>query len=268
MNGIPITKIADGAFAGAETGGFVLLPNALQTVGANAFRNCTDLLVVGAYDNVVTESSSFNGCAALWFVLVDGQNVSGWSLPSGVGLYYDRMETGYGKLDIVNISDDGTLLTAKTDNGGTSNSYTVLLDVLPGTLSIDLDGVDRICSWALNNLDYGATVNLGENTLCPFELFSLPITWYAPDGAYSDQWLLSCVTAAQINAARTGGAPLMEPDLTLMEAAMARAEEYAQLRDVNTRPNGDSWMTLLTEMGFTSGWAGTSAGYEGEYLEA
>ena len=243
VNGIPITGIADGAFTGAKTGVIVMLPENLKTIGANAFQDCTDLLVVGAHGNVVTDSSSFDGCTDLWFVLVDDTSVSGWNLPDGIGLYYDRMETGCGRLRDVSLSDDTALLLAKTD----SNDI-VLLDVQPGTAYIDLDGVDWICSWALNHLDYGVTIDLGENTLFPYELYDSRDSWSAPDGDLSDLWLLSCAAAWEINSARPGGAALMEPDLELVKAASTRAKEYAEFRDINNRPeNKGNWETALTD---------------------
>ena len=243
VNGIPITGIADGAFTGAKTGVFVMLPEALETMGANAFQDCTDLLVVGAFSNVVTDSSSFSGCTDLWFVLVDDTSVSGWNLPDGVRLYYDRMEIGYGRLKDISLSEDTALLLAETDS-----KDIVLLDVQPGTTYMDLDGVDWICSWALNHLDYGVTIELDENTLFPYEMYDSRDSWSAPDGALSDLWLLSCAAAWEINSARPSGAALMEPDLELVQAASTRAKEYAEFRDINNRPeNKGNWETALTD---------------------
>ena len=255
VDGIPITAIADGAFAGASTGGFVKLPLRLETIGGNAFRGCTDLSYVYAYDDVDIQSSSFSGCDNLWFVAVHRNTaLSGWRRLSGVSLYYYGMETEVGVLDDINRS--GSLLTGETESGNT-----VLLDVRPGTDTVTgLDGVDWICSGALDHLSYGATVELGENTMYSYETFNLPFSWHAPDGALSDMWLLSCATAYYINADRPSGATQIVPDVDLMYAAITRAEEYGELHDINTRPDGSSWSTALDEY-VSYNWATGSAGY-------
>lgn len=240
---IPITEIADNAFAGVPMGNSILLPIKLETIGANAFRGCTDFTYVAAWSDVTTEFNSFSGCNNMWCVAVREPDVSGWKLPSGVSLYYEGMETGIGKL--VSLNRSGGVLTGETDS-----DYIVLLDVRPGTETVTgLDDVEWICSWALDNLGYGATIELGEYTLYSYEtLIKSSFTWSAPDGTLSDMWLLACKTARDINAARPSGATQMEPDLTLMQAAMIRAEEYAEVQDIATRPDGSDWSTVLGEL--------------------
>ena len=264
IDGVPVTEIADGAFAGAGTGGFVNLPLYLETIGANAFLGCTELTYVSAYSDVTTASNSFSGCDNIWCVTVRDTAASGWRLPGGVRLYYYGMETGVGSLNAMTRS--GGLLTGETDSG-----FTVLLDVRPGTETVTgLDNVDWICSWALDNLSYSATVELGEFTLYPYEAFSSSaFTWSAPDGALSDQWLLSCAAASSVNASRPSGAARMEPDLELMQAAMIRAEEYAELRDLSNRPDGKgNSFTVLAELDISRGYAAVAAGVKSEYADA
>ena len=248
VDGVPVTEIADGAFAGVSTGGFVNLPIQLETIGANAFRGCTDLSYVCAYSDVVTESSSFSACDNLWYAAVYNTAALSWKLPSGVSLYYYGMETGLGTLK--DMTRNGSLLTGETENG-----YTVLLDVKSGTETVTgLDDIDWICSWALDNLEVGATVELGDNTLYPYEAFSGYFTWIAPDAALSDMWLLSCKTAQEMNAARPSGATQAEPDLELLEAALVRAEEYGEVHEIDTRPDGSAWYTVLSELDISYSW--------------
>ena len=263
VDGLPITEIAEGAFAGANTGSTILLPIGLETIGANAFRGCTDLMYIVAYSDVATDFSSFSGCSNMWCVAVRGTDASGWNLPGGVGLYYTGMETGYGALGYIN--QNGGVLTGDTDAG-----YTVLLDVVPGMDNVTgLDNVDRICSWALDNLSYGASISLGDNTVYPYEVFCMPFNWSAPDGTFADQWLLSCAVALDINAARPSGAPQIEPDLGLMQAAMTLGEEYTRDGDTAYRADGTRrWTTALTDQGVSYSWPKAALGTRTEYLDA
>ena len=263
VHGVPITEIADGAFAGASTGSTILLPISLETIGANAFRGCTDLMYLVAYSDVATDSSSFSGCSNLWCVSVRDTAASGWKLPSGVGLYYKGMETGYGALR--DIHQSGGVLTGETDRG-----KTVLLDVIPGMNTVSgLDNVDWICPWALDNLSYGATINVGDNTVYPYEVFCMPFSWSAPDGTFADQWLLSCAVASDINDARPSGAPRIEPDLGLMQAAMTLGEEYSQDRDSAYRADGTRrWSTALTDCGVSYSKPAAALGTKTVYSDA
>ena len=256
VDDVPVTGIADGAFAGMNTGNFVNLPLHLETIGANAFLGCTDLSYVSAYSDVAAESSSFNGCDNLWYVSVRSyDNVSGWRLPSGVSLYYYGMETGAGTLN--GVTRSGGILTGETDSG-----HTVLLDVMPGTGYVaGLDDVDWICSRALDNLGYGAAVELGESTLYPYEVFSDSIRWSAPEDSLADMWLLSCEAAEAINAARPSGTVRIEPDMDLLAPALVRASELATVND-STRPDGRNGFTALDDAGVDYGYAGAVRGYD------
>ena len=242
VDGVPITEIAEGAFAGAVTGGFVNLPLDLETIGADAFRGCADLSYVYAYGNVVCDSSSFSGCSDMWFVAVHNSvSTSGWQLPKGVRLYYYGMETEVGALNDINKS--GNILTGETEDG-----YTVLLDVKPWTDPVTgLDSVDWIFPGALRNLSYSTVIELGEGTTFPFEYYGAA-NWIAPEGSLADMWVLTCRAAESINDARPSGAREMRPDRVLVDAAIIRAEELLT-EYAHERPNGgDSW-TLLDDLG-------------------
>lgn len=254
VENVPVTAIADSAFAGAAIDEYVDLPQELETIGAGAFQGCSDLLYVIAYSDVTAESTSFSGCDNLWFVAVLGTGISGWNLPRGVSLYYIGMETGIGRLADAGVYN-GMLI------GWTEDDTYMLMDVQPGVTSIDLDEVDWICPGALNNLGYGADIELGSETLYPYDVFSNSYSWYAPDGTLSDVWLLSCITAWGVNSARPSGAARMEPDLELIQAAATRAEEYGELHDINTRPNGSGWSSVLADLNISYRTATGSAGY-------
>lgn len=256
---IPVTKIADNAFAGAPmSNGTLILPLELETIGANAFRGCGDLIAVGAYSDVTTESTSFSGCDNLWFVFSYADNISGWDLPGGVRLFYAGMDTGIGPLEDLDAINDDQLF------GVTEDGTRVLLDVLPQTTYIDLEDTGWICPWALDNLEYGATIDLGEDTLYPYEAFGSSYSWYAPDYTLSDMWLLTCVTADAINAARPSGAPRIEPDEDLMRAAMLGAEEYTEPHDIDYRDKAADkrWDTILDERAVRNSWCAWAAGYD------
>ena len=258
VDGVPITEIADGAFAGASTGGFVNLPWSLETIGANAFRGCTDLSYIYAYSSVETASSSFSGCDNMWFVAVrsDGASTFGWNLPSGVGLYNFGMATELGTLSNMTIRN-GNMLTGATDSG-----YTVLLDVKSGTSTVTgLDEVDWICSGALSRLNNGVTIQLGEDTLYSYRVYSSRNTWNAPENSLADMWLLTCAAAEAINDGRPSGAPNIEPDLSLLSPAIVRARELVTVNDF-TRPDGQSGFTALDDAGVDYGFASTVRGYE------
>ena len=250
VENVPVTRIADRAFAGVDinTYGDIWLPEHLETIGNNAFQGCDDLLYVVALSDVATTSTSFSGCDNLWFVFSYDAGVSGWKLPDGARLFYAGMDTGVGPLE--DFERGGELLGGELENG----DY-VLLDVMPGTTYVDLDDVVWICSGALDNLESGATVDLGEDTVYPYEMFSSDYSWNAPNGAMSDMWLLSCKAADAINEALPSGAGRMQPDLGGTRAAMVRAEEISGAYQ-NTRPDGQSTFTALeAETGYRFAWA-------------
>ena len=255
VEGVPVAGIAANAFAGTPTYEYVYLPLDLEVIGAGAFRGCGDLQYVVAYSDVSTEATSFSGCDNLWFVYSHDGNVSGWNLPIGAHLFYSGMETDAGELEgFYDDVYDGVLI------GETEYSSYVLLDVRPGIEEIDLDGVEWICSGALDNLSYGGMVNLGEETMYSYETFcNAHCSWHAPDAVLSDMWMVSCASAWAINNARSGSAPQVVPDVDLMYAARTRAEEYAELHELATRPDGSNWDTALSSIGYSK--ATGAAGY-------
>lgn len=255
INDLPVTQIADSAFAGAPIDEYVVLPPELETIGANAFRNCGDLAFLLAYSSITTESNSFSGCDDLWFVYSTVESVSGWELPDGVPLYYSGMETGIGPLQDVYIPT-GSVLVGLMDDGKTI----LLMDARSELSDIDITVCHWICPWALDNLRSSTRITLGPETIFPYELYG-KVNWTAPEEcSLSGMWLLSCETADAVNAARSDG-PRMEPDKLLIRAAIARAEEFAELHDINTRPNGKGWSTVLDEKNVSRSWAIGAASY-------
>lgn len=256
INELPVTRIADSAFAGASVDGYVTLPQKLETIGANAFQNCSDLEFLLAYSSVATESTSFSGCDNLWFVYSTVTNVSGWKLPDGVPLYYSGMETGIGPLQDIYIPTTNLLVGFMNDK-----ETILLMDAKSVLTDIDLDGCHWVCPWALDNLRSSARLTLGPETLFPYELYD-KVNWIAPEeGSTAYMWLLSCEIADAINAARSGG-PEMEANVDIMKAAVIGAQEYANAsdRDIDYRPNGSNWSTLLTGASIGYDWAAWAAG--------
>ena len=260
VKGSPVTSIADSAFAGAFTAEYVLLPSELKTIGANAFRGCSGLEYVVAYSDVTTDAASFNGCGSLWFVCSYDENVSGWNLPGGVDLFYIGMETGAGTLE--EFSDG---LYEGMMGGWTEDGNVVLLGVRPGSAALDLDDVDWICFWALDNLSHGASILLGEETLFSFEVYDVLNDWSAPADSLADMWLLTCQAAYSINDARPADAPRIAPDMELLQAAAVRAEELSELYDGNERPNGKKWSTVVSEREIDWSFLGGTAGYRSDW---
>ena len=249
---IPITGIADNAFVGASMGEMILLPIRLETIGANAFRGGSDIMYICAYSDVATESSSFSGCSELWFVFIYDENVSGWDLPEGVQLFYEGMETGYGPL--ADFDRDGDLLVGTTDD----DSH-VLLDARSWVYTVNLTGCDWVCPGALDNPPY--SIELGENTLFPYEVYSSRNTWTAPEGSVADMWLLTCEAADAINDARPSGAARIQPDRDLLRPAIVRADELCTVNDF-TRPDGRDGFSVLDDLGVDYGYAGSVRGYD------
>lgn len=154
--------------------------------------------------------------------------------------------------------DDGkTLLMCETEDG-----YYVLLDVRTRVNRVDLSWCDWICPGALDHPSY--SIELGESTLFPYELYNSSNSWSAPQGSLADMWLLSCETASAVIAARPSSAPSIVPDLDLLRAASVRAEELAQLYD-DVRPNGESWSTVVSDQNINWAYLGSNYGYRSNW---
>lgn len=66
FNGIPVSEVADNAFANCKSMQYALIPQSIKRVGNNAFSNCTNLITIDGMTNVTTFGNFvFNNCSSL-----------------------------------------------------------------------------------------------------------------------------------------------------------------------------------------------------------
>ncbi len=266
IEGVPVTRIAANAFAGAAVDGMLLLPEKLEAIGANAFRGCLTMLAVEAYSDVTTDPTSFSGCDHLWWLMSSTGGVSGWKVPADTGIFYVGMDTCRGpvvKFEHGYNDDypDAVSLVCETKDG----SY-VLLDIRPledGGIDlgwIELDGTVWIDSGALDHLEEGIAIGLAENMLIDFAAYDR-FQWSAPEEGLADAWLFTCRLSNAINAARPAEAARVAPDYDMLRGASLMAGRLEE--DLRNGDLGDTWGADFEELGITD-WGGLLDGCYGQ----
>ena len=256
INGIPVTAIEDGAFAGVKAWGRVLLPDTLETIGSNAFAQCRDLRMLEVFSDVRCGKDAFaNSDIHLVWVYDSTCGTSGWDLPDDVRLYQRDKDNGFGKWKECDNLEDGTfyLLTENT---------TAVVVLLSGTEdNIELPNSVEYAStfyefvWIAEGADAGVcpgtTVALPPNCRFDFSLCKSQgggVTAFNAlyDDTLADFWIATCAFCEAINNARPRGAPAILPDPVLCDAAnILSQEEYSG----SSRPNGKNWSTAIKEAG-------------------
>ena len=95
----PVTKIADGVFAGNENINSAVIGNNVRTIGENAFNGCTNLKSVTIGDNVISiGSEAFQNCISLTSIII----------PDGVTSIGDSAFSGCESLTSITIPDGVT----------------------------------------------------------------------------------------------------------------------------------------------------------------
>ena len=95
----PVTKIADGVFAGNENINSAVIGNNVRTIGENAFNGCTNLKSVTIGDNVISIGyAAFEWCEKL-------ENIN---IPAGITKIEDYVFCNCSNLKKINIPDGVT----------------------------------------------------------------------------------------------------------------------------------------------------------------
>ena len=252
IDGVRVTEIGERAFASARMEQGVLLPAYLETIGKNAFRDCTDLRAVRAYSSVRCDSTSFSGCSGLRCILMEsGTSQTGWTgLPAGCRLFSIGQDIGAGALgDIRGVGSSNELY------GSTTDGLTVLLDIPDGVTELELsDDVVWVDYGAFLHAGSDVTIYLGANTCFPYECLGMA-SWAPADNTLADAWFLTCQGALRINNKRPSGAPQMLPDLSIVKAALTRVKELTQSYG-DKRPDGSESSTALDSEDVSWSYAG------------
>lgn len=252
IDGVRVTEIGERAFASARMEQGVLLPAYLETIGKNAFRDCTDLRAVRAYSSVRCDNTSFSGCSGLRCILMEsGTSQTGWTgLPAGCRLFSIGQDIGAGALgDIKSVGSSNELY------GSTTDGLTVLLDIPDGVTELELsDNVVWVDYGAFLHAGSDVTIYLGANTCFPYECVGMA-SWAPADNTLADAWFLTCQGALRINNKRPSGAPQMLPDLSIVKAAMTRVKELPQSYG-DKRPDGSESSTALDSEDVSWSYAG------------
>ncbi len=254
IEGVPVTQIADKAFAGAKTDSCVTLPDTLESIGAGAFRGCVSLEEIAAHSDVSVDETSFEGCGNLKWVHTTTAGISGWKVPEGVSTFCTATETGVGTLD--SFERSGSELYGVTPEG-----ERVLLSSRSEADALELrDDTSYICEGALDHIQEGAAVKLGQDTYFAYSMFDR-FQWSAPEGGFSDAWLFTCKTANAVNAARPAETPRIAPDHDMVRAAGILGEMLKKAGG-GEEPDMQALSAALEEVGITE-WDGLlSAGFD------
>ena len=95
----PVTKIADGVFAGNENINSAVIGNNVRTIGENAFNGCTNLKSLTIGDNVISIGyAAFEWCEKL-------ENIN---IPAGITKIEDYVFCNCSNLKKINIPDGVT----------------------------------------------------------------------------------------------------------------------------------------------------------------
>lgn len=253
VDGVPVIGIAESAFAGNKTVESVWMPLYLETVEADAFKNCSNLRDIYVYSEIKAVSGAFTNCSKLRCVVRNKQGVStsGLGLPMDCEVYDYGMDTGAGALDYVVVNDSGHIYAV------TEEEKTVLMSVSVSAHRVVIpDEVVWVYEGALDGVDSGVIIEMPEELLFPMEL-AYKADWQMKDNhtqftlAYN--WMMTCMMCQDIADLRNMD---MNTSRELVEAAMIRAEELARSYG-SSRPDGSKWSTILDECGVNWNYAST-----------
>lgn len=91
INGLPVTIIGDGAFAGCVKLTGVTIPSSVTTINFNAFTSCEGLTIVKIPPSVTKLAANpFSSCSGLMSISVDGANPAYSSSADGVVFNTDK----------------------------------------------------------------------------------------------------------------------------------------------------------------------------------
>lgn len=240
VDGIPITGIAEGAFAGNSTMESIWMPFYLETVEADAFKSCSNLRDIYVYSDVSAAAGAFAGCSRLrCLVRTENVSVGGLGLPASCEVYPHGMETGAGALDYVEVDNSGNIYAVTEEDRAVLMSVSVSADcvVIPDT-------VVWVYEKALDRVDSDVIIEMPEELLFPMEL-AHEAEWRSKDNTFSlsYNWAMTCMSCMNIMDLRS--LP-MDTSRELVEAAMIRAKELAQSYG-SERPDGSNFSTILDE---------------------
>lgn len=257
LDGLPVTAIADAAFAGMDGLLGVSLPKGLESIGAGAFEDCAQLRVVSAYGPAETGSGAFDGCTKLRTVFdMSGSGLAATDigLAESVDVLAKGMDTGMGALKTLICGEQGELY------GETDEGVYVVMKLPTGTDSIEIaDSVDgKDVAWlyegAIEGVPRDTKVYIGKRMAFPFDLID-KLTWDLHVGNGIDgigfSWLVSCYATQRINELRDSTLDFYDlehagADYKLSRATLQRANELSLLFD-HDRPYAGSWDTILDE---------------------
>ena len=243
VDGVPITVIAEDAFAGNTAVESIWMPAELREIMTGAFHGCSNLRDVYIYSQINAASGTFSGCSRLRCVVRNkhGVSVAGLGLPMDCKVYDEGVDTGAGALDYVVVDDDGNIYAV------TQEETAVLMSVAANCTELDIpDDVVWVYEEALDGVSSSVVIGMPEELLFPPELV------YAADWQMKDDqdqftlaynWLMTCMMCDDMSGRRNLA---MDTSRELVEAATLRVAELAQVYDA-ARPDGSNWSTVLND---------------------
>lgn len=269
IEGVAVNQIGEDAFAGNTTVVSVFFPLELSEIMGNAFKNCTDLKDLYLYSSIAYADTAFAGCDALRCAVLENENaaMSIHNISPEFKIYNDGMETGIGKLDYVGVSTRGTIY------GITHDERAVVLDIPDNTTELELveEVYDIPLEWvykgALNGVSSSAVIHLPANTLFPYHLYNA-VDWEFLDNkdtyTPAECWYYTSYLRAMILEKR---GTEIDSSEELLSATMLRANELS-VSNSYTRPNGESWSSVLDEYKIEWSYASTwKTSYVGDQFE-
>lgn len=254
VGGVPVTAIAENAFADNTVMESIWLPVKLVRMEKGAFKGCTNLRDIYVYSDVRASASAFSGCTRLRCVVRSTTDVSvaNLGLPMDCKVYHRGMDTGLGGLNYVVVEGDGCIYAVTEDDN------VVLMSVAVNCAEVSIPNqVSWVYSGALDGVNESVVLYMPADLLFPRELV------YSADWQMQEEqkqftiaynWMMTCMLCDDIAGRRDVD---MTTSRELVEAATLRAAELAQSYDAN-RPDGSNWSTVLDDCGvdweYASAW--------------
>ena len=256
IEGMDVVGIGERAFLGNKTIETIFLPINLREIGEAAFYGCSGLEEIYSYSSPEGDQDACGGCTSLRAILKHEEDEitrSGWDLPDDVGIYDRGMDIGDGALHTFYVDDRSILYgITEEDNAVVLDFPNDEVELAPRT-EVAGHTVTWIYDEAIQGMSEVPTVYLDGEILISADLALSPDVEFhtqTEEGmcSLSYGWYASCVLAEAVEMERDYAAK-MEPDIELIQAAMTRVEELKESYS-HERPDGESWGTLLDDMGF------------------
>lgn len=248
IEGVQVTALAEEAFAGHDELIAVILPEYLNQIGQDAFRDCAALTIIGALTfDPIECADAFSGCSSLRCIYMTGEGLWNGPVPADCAVLWIGLETGVGPLDGIDLDQDGVLY-ALLESG-----EAVVMLIPSDVESLDLRNTsldEPVLYIHANALDQASSLKtlILADTAFDYEMLDTLRgleTVNFMNESLAEDWIYACYMAEYINEQRGSGKAQILPSLELTLLAQLRAEELDQKYYSQKRPDGSAWTTVF-----------------------